>query len=297
MALSPRPIYEPQQCVCSLSQGHSSLVLSREHLPGMERQRFITLDPWHMCAMSNFFLDTTSCRTISVVGSGKSVLWFVDLYLFFFLSGLPISFVSCKIIQDIAAMCRAGQASMAYFDFDFRDINKQHLHDLIPSLLCQLSAYSRSCRTILADLYEDHDSGRTQPSDLALVDCLKHMLFSLRNRGPIYLVMDALDECPDTSGIPSPRARVLQLVKELVELRLSSLHICVTSRPEVDIRNVLEPLTSLRLSLHDQIGQKWEIWNYIESIVYSDSEPCMRNWEAEHKKLVTETLSEGAGGV
>jgi hypothetical protein len=42
--------------------------------------------------------------------------------------------------------------------------------------------------------------------------------------------------------IPSPRDEVLRLVKELVDLRLQELHICVTSRPEVDIRSVLEPL-------------------------------------------------------
>ncbi|KAI0269057.1 hypothetical protein BGY98DRAFT_1015877, partial [Russula aff. rugulosa BPL654] len=59
--------------------------------------------------------------------------------------------------------------------------------------------------------------------------------------------MDALDESPITSGIPSARERVLQLLKELVDLGLPNLHICVTSRPEIDIRNALEPLTSLRV--------------------------------------------------
>jgi hypothetical protein len=37
-----------------------------------------------------------------------------------------LSFSSSAIIQDIEAMCDAGQASMAYFYFDFRNINKQH---------------------------------------------------------------------------------------------------------------------------------------------------------------------------
>ena len=52
---------------------------------------------------------------------------------------------------------------------------------------------------------------------------------------------------------------ILQLVKELVDLSLPDLHICVTSRPEIDIRNVLEPLTSRRVSLHDQSGQRQDI--------------------------------------
>jgi hypothetical protein len=52
---------------------------------------------------------------------------------------------SSTIIQDINAMCDAGQTSMAYFYFDFRDISKQHWRDLIPSLLTQLSTQSGPC--------------------------------------------------------------------------------------------------------------------------------------------------------
>jgi len=122
-------------------------------------------------------------------------------------------------------------------------------------------------------------------------------MLMLSDQHPIYLVFDAIDECPDTSGIPSDRARVLQLVKELVELRLPNLHICVTSRPEIDIREALEPLTSRRVSLHDQTGQKKDIVDYVRSIVYSDSEPIMRRWRTEDKELVIETLAERADGM
>jgi hypothetical protein len=109
--------------------------------------------------------------------------------------------------------------------------------------------------------------------------------------------MDALDECSNASGIPSPRDRVLRLVKELVDLQISSLRICVTSRPEFDIRDVLEPLTSQRVSLHDQTGQKQDIVDYVRSVVYSNSEPYMRRWKKEDKELVIETLAERADGM
>ena len=39
-------------------------------------------------------------------------------------------------------MSEVGEASKCYFYFDFRNTSKQHLHDLIPSLLTQLSARS-----------------------------------------------------------------------------------------------------------------------------------------------------------
>jgi hypothetical protein len=122
-------------------------------------------------------------------------------------------------------------------------------------------------------------------------------MLKLQDQRPTYIIMDALDECSNVSGIPTSRKRVLQLVKELVDLRMPNLHICVTSRPEVDVRDVLEPLTSRRVSLHDQSGQKRDIEDYVRSIVYSNSEPIMRRWRKEDKELVIETLSERADGI
>ena len=185
---------------------------------------------------------------------------------------------------------------MAYFYFDFRDANKQGLRDLVTSLLTQLSARSGPSCDILSDLYLSHDNGKNQPSETRLAECLKKMV-TLPDQLPMYLVIDALDESPNTSGISSPREMVPQLLKELVDLSLQNLHICVTSRPEFDIRNVLEPLTSLRVSLHDQSGQQQDIADYVRSVVYSDSQQIMKRWRQEDKELVVKTLSERADGM
>jgi len=122
-------------------------------------------------------------------------------------------------------------------------------------------------------------------------------MLTLHDQRPIYIVMDALDESPITSGIPSARERLLQLLKELVDLGLPKLHICVTSRPEVDIRNAIEPLTSLRVCLHDQTGQKEDIADYVRSIVYSNSDTNMKRWKKEDKELIVKTLAERAEGM
>ena len=193
-------------------------------------------------------------------------------------------------------MCKAGQASMAYFYFDFRDIHKQHWRDLVPSLLTQLSAQSGPCCDVLSRLHSDHGNGAQQPNDDALKQCLIEML-TVRGQRPIYLIIDALDECPDTSEVPSPRNRILQLLEELTDLHIPNLRICVTSRPEFDIRDFLEPLTSRQVSLHDQSGQKQDIADYVRSVVYSNSERIMRRWRKEDKEMVIETLSERADGM
>ncbi len=200
---------------------------------------------------------------------------------------------SSSIIEDIIALRDDGRASLAYFYFDFRDVDKQNLQNLLPSLLIQLSSRSDTCFDILSKLYSEHDRGQRKPSDRTMVECLKGML--ILEARPTYLIMDALDECPITSTIPSSREEVLELVEELVDLHLPNVHICVTSRPEYDIQIVLKPLTERPVSLHDESGQKQDIMNYVAAFVHSHLR--MRRWREEDKNLVIKTLSEKASGM
>ena len=194
------------------------------------------------------------------------------------------------------AVCEAGSAIMAYFYFDFKDLRKQTCHDLLRSLVFQLTTDSSPCCDILHRVYQAHKDGTQQPSDDTLKECLKQML-RLPGQRPIFIVLDALDECPDSPGFPPPRREVLQLVKELVDLRLRGLYICATSRPEVDIRATLEPIAFRSVSLHDEIGQKADIINYVRSMVDSSPSSAMMRWRADDKNLVIETLSERADGM
>ena len=212
------------------------------------------------------------------------------------LNELTIPYPSSTIIQDIIPLRETGAAFMAYFYFDFRDLDKQHRRNLLPSLLIQLSAQSRPCCDILSRLYSAHDHGAQKPSDSVMIRCLKDML-AIPNLRPVYVILDALDECPNWPGIPSPREQVLALVKELVGLHLPHLHICVTSRPEFDIRATLTPLALHRVSLHDESGQKKDIVDYVNSVMYSDSETMMKRWREDDKKMVVEALSAKADGM
>ena len=185
---------------------------------------------------------------------------------------------------------------MAYFYFDFRDTDKQNLYNLLPSLVTQLSARSDNCCDILSRIYETHDDGAHTPTNSTLIRCLKEML-ALPGQGPTYVILDALDECPNTTGIPSARKQVLDLLKDLVGAQLPNLHICVTSRPEIDIRAALEPLAFRPVSIHDESGQKKDIEDYIRSVVYADSDTAMRRWRDKDKELVIETLIERVDGM
>ena len=108
----------------------------------------------------------------------------------------------------------------------------------------------------------------------------------------IYIIMDALDECPNSSGLgfqKIAREKVLGVLGELLDLNLPSLRIWVTSRPEVDIRDTLERRASHHMSLHDESGQKNDILDYISCIVLTDRN--MRRWRSADKQLVIDTLS------
>ena len=183
---------------------------------------------------------------------------------------------------------------MAYFYCDFRDEDKQNCRNLVLSIISQLCAQSNLCCDILSRIYLAHGKGARKPSDETLTKCLTEMV-SLPVQGPIYLILDALDECPNNSGLPTPREEVLDLVNDLVTLSLPKLHICVTSRPEIDIQTVIEPLTSLRVSLHNQTGQKEDIVDYVSAAVHSDKK--MSRWREDDRMLVIETLSERADGM
>ncbi len=120
------------------------------------------------------------------------------------------------------------------------------------------------------------------------------MLF-VAAKQPTYIIIDAFDECPNISGRPTPRVVLLKLLKDLVDLRVPNLHICVTSRPEIDIKFVLEPLAYSAVSLHDESGQKKDIFHYVNTTVYSDY--MMARWRDGDKKLVVKVLSEKADGM
>src|SRR6266404_3490016 len=202
--------------------------------------------------------------------------------------------VRSAIIQDVGRLQADGSATMAYYYFDFRDIKKQDCYGLLSSLVSQLSADSDACYNILSKLYSENIHGTRKPDIDALKECMTDML-NLPGQCPIYIIVDALDECPNFPGLPSAREEVLELIEELVNLELLNVHLCVASRPEMDIRTVLEPLTTLKISLHDEIGQKDDIIAYIESMVNSDR--SMRRWREEDQNLVIETLSNNANGM
>ena len=111
------------------------MVFSRKYIRGVEVHvdYLVIVDPWQTCAA----LSLLSLPRIDRFESLQRVQGRVSFGMFPFnrfiydkLTPRP----SSAIIQDIMALREAGLASMAYFYFDFRDTDKQNLHNALPSL-------------------------------------------------------------------------------------------------------------------------------------------------------------------
>src|SRR6267154_6654059 len=213
--------------------------------------------------------------------------------IFIFPSRELIVFLSSTIIEDIRAMRKAGLASLAFFYCDFREDRKKELRGLLSYFLVQLYHQSDSYFDILSKFYSEHDKGCRPASDDALAGCLKDLL-KLPELAPVYLIVDALDEYPNPSVVRSPRAEVLSFIEELVTTQIQNLRMCVTSRPEIDIKDVLDPLIFRSVSLHDESGQKRDIEDYIKSVI---STRTTKRWKKEHRKLAVDVLTEKSNGM
>ena len=191
-------------------------------------------------------------------------------------------------------MCLTGLAILAIFYFDFRDIAKQNARNMLSSILVQLCQQSDRFSDVLSSVCSAHGDGSREPGIDALLGCLKGML-ALPGQGTLYVVLDALDECPNSSGLPTQRQQVLAIVEGLITLNLPHLRFCITSRPEIDIQEVFDPLSPYKVALHDQVGQNKDLAQYVESVVHSDS--AMRKWPEEVKNLVIDTLVQNGAGM
>jgi hypothetical protein len=199
-----------------------------------------------------------------------------------------MALVSSRIIDEIETLRNSGLASLAMYFYDFREDGKKDLRGLLSSVIYQLCGQSDSYHDVLSTFYSMHRNGEQSPNNDELVRCLMDLL-KLPGSPLVYLIVDALDECPSTSSLSSPREEVLSLLEDLVEAQLPNLRICVTSRPEVDIKSILEPLAFRSVSLHDASGQQEDIKNYIRSAINTNKR--MQNWNPEHKQLAIDTLA------
>lgn len=168
----------------------------------------------------------------------------------------------CRLTNQPKSLC-------AYFYFSFADSRKQSYTDLLLSLVTELSR-GRAIHPLLQAAFDQ--SRPNKPSTRAL----ERMLIALLRQGDVsYLVMDALDECPETDN---QREEVMQGLERVAQ-GASNTRILVTSRKETDIEEFMQSWCEVRLALN-------------EDNVNADIDVYVKNALANDRKLLR--LPEGA---
>ncbi|KAJ7053338.1 hypothetical protein C8F01DRAFT_552885 [Mycena amicta] len=153
------------------------------------------------------------------------------------LYGMPGSgktVLSSTIIETL----RENAELHAFFYFNTNNREQCTIAQLLSTLAMQLSVQvSLPHKTLLA-LWETHHKPQHLLGNAKLLtEALIPLLEQLATARPVYLVLDALDECTECD-------KLLDLLEKLVDPSRPNVHLLVTSRPEVSVPNKLERCTT-----------------------------------------------------
>jgi hypothetical protein len=189
---------------------------------------------------------------------------------------------SSTIIEDVRSLCQSDSAlKVAYFYFDFRDIEKQRSENFIRSAITQLSAQSVEVPEALEMSYSRNRY--RQLSGRELVATLKSML----ECSETYIILDALDECID-------RPDLLKLIQEIYGWDIEKKHILATSRRERCTEDGLESSLTGQICIQSAFVEA-DLRIYIHEQFQRD--PVMMTWPETWRNEVEETLVSRADGM
>jgi hypothetical protein len=182
--------------------------------------------------------------------------------------------------------------ALAYFYFSFSDTEKQNAENMLRSLIVQLCGGRPDTPKPLSDLYPYRDK-HLQPGLEKLKETLQACTQDFKS---VYLVVDALDECPRTND---EREKLLELLGYVRAWTLTNLHVLYTSRPEPDIEAELAPLcsgpTTSIISLQKRSNEiNRDIGAYVDQQIALSK---FRSWPSETKKDVKAALMDKADGM
>lgn len=156
---------------------------------------------------------------------------------------------------------------------------------MLSSLIVQLCGSRPDSPQSLLDLRRYKDTNR-RPDIKALETILRATMADFEN---VYLVIDALDECPMAD---QERERLLAWLQRIHRWREPDLHLLVTSRKEGDIRDELGPLLDAEGAVETYLEEQKDSVNrdiklYIDEKMVKSK---FNKWPEEIKSLMRETL-------
>lgn len=154
------------------------------------------------------------------------------------------------IIEAMKTICEQSTThTMAYFYFNFQDIERQDLSTMLRSLIRQLCAAEINIPDSIKALHNRCRDSNHSPTLEELTTAV--FSISIESQKHVYVIIDALDEFPESNG-PLRRSELLNLIERLAKENIENLHVLVTSRAEMNIIQVLENLTPRGIPLQSR---------------------------------------------
>jgi hypothetical protein len=200
-------------------------------------------------------------------------------------AGCGKTILSSTAIEDIRDTCQKdADASHAFFYFSFSDKRKQSDGDLLRSLVAQLG-WREPGLSMLRWAYENARQGVPGPDELE-----KILMASIRSCSKVYVLVDALDECPEDN---ETRQSVLARIERLTQ-DASNLKIFATSRELDSIRKSMEVLAAEPLRVITRAVDA-DIQAYLSTELSRDRNLC--ELSPEMRTLIESTIASKADGM
>jgi len=133
---------------------------------------------------------------------------------------------------------RNSRSTLAFYYFDFNDQGKQKPSNFLSSIAAQFCSQLPILPDRAKSLYTKCHEGRQKP---VLKDLQATLGWIFKELDQVFIIIDAIDECPEKN---EEREELLEIIKSMHDWSLDNLHMLATSRRELDIEAVLNPLLS-----------------------------------------------------
>ncbi len=197
---------------------------------------------------------------------------------------------SSTIIDHLQANClEERKSALAYYYFDFNEPTKQKAANFLSSVIAQLCFQCSVLPDGVRRVYQRCNDGNQTPTWKDLLTALKG---SVERFEDVFIVADAVDECPKDNN---EREDLLKILKCIHGWANSSLHLLTTSRREIDIESALAPLLCLPAISIGSAQVDADIKVYVKSELGILSKA--KRWPRDLAIEVEATLVRGATGM
>ena len=160
-----------------------------------------------------------------------------------FLQLITHTLCSSSIIETLKAkLVEKTTEGLAYFYCDYKDTATQQAANIVKSMVKHAAIQNRQSYKNLQLFLERHKQDGTLNSAPSISNMTDVMLKMIGHYDCFYVVIDALDECPDDH-----RHEVLDILKT-INTKASNTRVIYTSREETDIKQAFDEFKSVRIT-------------------------------------------------